>query len=615
MGNLRLRSCVRLSGSFDHRDSVVPETDPRTRSVVGNRIVRADIDRDFDFTGRVLGTGYSGAVRCAVHRTSGLQVAVKSFSKRRLKPHRLELLRGEVQVYLHIDHPNICRLLHAYEGKRDVWLIMELCGCELYSRLCERRAYHEADTSNVAHQMLQAVSYLHAHQMVHRDLKLENWMYGATARDDRVKLIDFGFSRILTDADETLEMPCGTLHYTSPEVLSRKYTSKCDIWSLGVICYMLLLGRPPFRGSNNPRIARSIMHDDFGKDGRWAQLSCEAKDFVTQLLHKDAKLRLDATQALAHPWIMNKSDQFGSQEVGIDVLKSLQKFARGSHLRRAALTVMAYSLTSKELQDLEQVFLAFDKSGQGTITFNTLAEVMQDRLEVTSQEVERIFQSMDFANDEEVHYTPFIAAMLATRVQLNEDKVRTSFEAFDQDGTGFITAESIMRMFNTLPGSEVSGSLSREDAERWIREVDFKGNGVIDYDEFFAALSGKSNHRHRHLLEADDTFPTVRVFDSEGGGPGRPRSTTDLAITRLSAIQYGLTLALVDASVAQPADDLDAVTREISQSFPSHMGDSYMPEVKCRRVSSMIDERYFEQTSKRGSDLKREGLRTRFISQ
>jgi len=588
------------------RHAILPDKDPLTSSgehsivsAVGRRIIRSEIGRDLDITPQVLGTGYSGAVRKAVHRSSGAHMAVKTFSKKRLKANRIELLKSEVEVYLRLDHPNVCRLLHAYEGKNEVWLVMELCGCELYNRLCERKAYRESDAVDVAHQMLLAVKYLHSHRIVHRDLKLENWMYGVNRGDDRIKLIDFGFSRILKDEDEELEMPCGTLLYTSPEVLRRKYTSKCDIWSLGVICYMMLVGRPPFRAHNNTGIAKAIVGDDFPREWRFEQLSEDAKDFLTQLMTKDASKRPDAAQALSHRWITS-ADAGSSSEVGIEVLTSLQKFARGSHLRRAGLTVMAYSLTSHEIQDLERIFLTFDKSGSGTITLQVLAEVMHEHLEVSSEEVERIFQCLDFANDEEVHYTPFIAGMLATRVSIHQDKVRTAFDAFDTEGTGFITAESLVRIFSTLPGQGSSGGLSRDEAEQWIREVDLKGNGVIDYDVFLKALTGQSTNISLFLQEDDDA-PTVQVFDS--GGSSRARSQTDHClptcrpqsqsdtILRRIQIKNGLAAALVDADI----DDIEETgeRKVVGQTFPAARSPLETPVVRVRQVASIIDERYF----------------------
>ena len=265
--------------------------------------------------------------------------------------------------------------------------------------------------------------------------------------------------------------------------------------SMGVICYMLLLGRPPFRGSTNAKIARAIMDVDFQKNGRWEYLSPEAQDFIMKLLEKDVSKRLSAAEALDHPWL---TCRYGnpSPEIGTDVLKSLRTFAQGSHLRRAALMILAYSLTSAELEGLEQTFLDFDNSGRRTITQEQLKDTMQSRLRITSEEVSRIFHSFDFAQNEEIQYTPFVAALLETRVALHEDKVRAAFEAFDVDGKGYITADSLVRGFNRRVARQVKGAqgelvqpreLSKEEAEQWIKEVDFKG--LAKPDSFVSLFS------------------------------------------------------------------------------------------------------------------------------
>eukprot|EP00931_Biecheleriopsis_adriatica_P009962 TRINITY_DN111056_c0_g1_i1.p1 TRINITY_DN111056_c0_g1~~TRINITY_DN111056_c0_g1_i1.p1 ORF type:complete len:597 (-),score=131.88 TRINITY_DN111056_c0_g1_i1:1-1791(-) len=595
MGN---RSCAvkHVSGSI-HEASVVPAQDPLLRSSgsVTRRIVRAEVSRDFDILTQVLGTGYSGAVRLAEHRVTKQKVAVKQFTKRRLKPHRLTLLQSEVEVYLRLDHPNVCRLLYAYEGKHDVWLVMEICACELYSRLCERKVYSERDAADVMRQMLQAVNYLHSHQIVHRDLKLENWMYGSTEANDsrqkgekdRLKLIDFGFSRILCNAGETLDMPCGTLHYTSPEVLHRSYTSQCDMWSMGVICYMLMLGRPPFRGANNLKIAQAILAGDFPRDGKWQQLSDEGKDFLEKLLQTDARLRLDAGRALAHAWITGCRFPSSPREIGVDVLRSLRTFAQGSHLRRAALTVLAYSLTSRELQGLEQTFLDFDKSGRGTITLEQLRDVMQKRLEVSSSEVQRIFQRFDFAEDDEMHYTPFVAALLATRVALREDKVRAAFETFDHEGKGYITAKSLMHIFNNHL-TEQQGSLSKEEAEQWIRQVDFKGNGVIDYDGFFAAIMGKNLWALPSLEEIAEQ-PTIRVFGDESPEGGRPRGFSESMVLQMDGSSAKVRHHLASAIIDEDCEEEDNRKAQ-SFTFTSH---GPAERMKIRNIACDVDERYF----------------------
>ena len=277
-----------------------------------------------------------------------------------------------------------------------------------------------------------------------------------------------------------------------------------------MICYMLLVGRPPFRGATNSKIAKCIMEGEFPKDGRWQYLSTDSQDFIQRLLQKDVAKRMSASEALEHPWLKARKTS-PSVDIGTDVLKSLRTFAQGSHLRRAALTILAYSLTSAELEGLEETFFDFDSSGRGTITLEQLKETMQSRLRVSSEEVNRIFHSFDFRQNEEIQYTPFVAALLETRLGLHENKVRAAFEAFDVEGKGYITAESLVQGFNQFcKGTQKS--LSKEEAEHWIREVDFKGNGVVNYSSFLAALMGKSL-RGLPSLEDLAERPTLRMFD------------------------------------------------------------------------------------------------------
>mmetsp|Transcript_79996 Transcript_79996/g.222517 ORF Transcript_79996/g.222517 Transcript_79996/m.222517 type:complete len:381 (+) Transcript_79996:24-1166(+) len=380
------------------------------------------------------------------------------------------------------------------------------------------------------------------------------------------------------------------------------------------MCYMLLLGKPPFRGSNNIKIVKAILDGEFARDGRWDTLSRGAQDFLEGLLRKDPAERFDAQRALAHSWLCDlalggngatssssppracASPGAAAQgELGPEVLKSLRKFAQGSHLQRAALTVMAYGLTSREIQDFEQAFLAMDTTGRGTITLEQLAQVMARYPEVSSQEVQRIFKSMESSKEEEIHYTPFIAAMLATRVRFHEDKVRSAFEAFDFDGTGYITAETLTRIFERIPDA---GDLAMEEAEEWIREVDYKGNGTIDYEEFMAALTGKHVWA---VMPLEDECPVVRVFSEQPDGE-RPlvRSSSfdgGTASSRGRAL-LGKTPALrmrhrVAAILDGDDSEEEVVDKRRPQSF--HPGAaSAAVRVQVRNVACDIDENYFK---------------------
>mmetsp|Transcript_44037 Transcript_44037/g.99054 ORF Transcript_44037/g.99054 Transcript_44037/m.99054 type:complete len:642 (-) Transcript_44037:243-2168(-) len=624
MGNRHVCAGRSRADAVEKQGPIVPDKDPLTWSLTRSencmsRISKHEISRDYEMTSVILGTGYSGAVRLARHRRSQQEVAVKQLSKRRFRGRRLHLLQSEVEVYLRLDHPNICRLLHAYENKHDVWLVMERCACELYSRVRERRAYFEVEAAEMLLQMLQAVNYLHSHRIVHRDLKLENWMVSIScapreesgavndgsstdgllapsgtmplrpthtssmtsssscAVPERVKLIDFGFSKLIRDHDENLQLPCGTIHYTSPEVLSRNYTSKCDIWSLGVITFMLLMGKPPFRGANNVKIAKAIATDDFPKDSsRWRCLSPEAQDFVTALLQKDPTRRPDASAALAHPWIQGlagRAHQMGYQpvaDIGLDVLQSLRRFAHASNFGRVALTAVAYGFTSQELQDLEATFLAFDRTGSGTVGYTEFEQALRRYLDIKSDEVLRIFSALDMACDQEVRYTPFIAALLAARVQSHEDKVRAAFQAFDVEGKGYITADSLLHRLSGVIGGCGESGFTMDEAQQWIKEVDYQGNGTLDYGGFVAALSGKK--LHVALLTNDEEAPEVRIFEDSK----RPRGCSESAL---------------DKSQDSDSEFDDSMQR--SHSYPSFGDERICARSVVRSVPCAVEEGYF----------------------
>lgn len=524
-------------------DSIVPEEDPLlSQLAVGGRgrVVRADVRRDFALKSTILGTGVSGAVCLAEHRITKKRVAVKSFRLHRLRDVERRMLEDEVNVYMRLDHPNVCRLLHLYEQSGRVWLVMELCRCDLYDRLRRHGPYAEREAAHAMVQMLRAVNYLHSHNIVHRDLKLENWMYGYTERGNRLKLIDFGFSRILNDASQELHLSCGTLPYLSPERLRLCYTSRSDIWSLGVICYELLFARPPFHAHNDKQLVEQIMYGDVPRCPGWSSLSAAARCFIESLLCKDASRRPDAAAALQHPWLVKMGFVSGApSEETLAAVSGLSYFAHGSRLQRAALTLLAHSLTSFERDDLERVFLEVDSEGRGTISFAQLASVLRNQCpDLPDFELKNIFDWLDVFDEGEIHCTPFVAALLPSHVRVLESKVRDAFKVFDATNSGFITADALMCAFSglTLAPASVSflqmqetcrrgfAHMTREEAERWISEADSNGSSSIDFEGFVEALMGRD--RRRRYGEGRLQSPVARVL-SDMESPVEPAVPCD----------------------------------------------------------------------------------------
>mmetsp|Transcript_13035 Transcript_13035/g.31143 ORF Transcript_13035/g.31143 Transcript_13035/m.31143 type:complete len:611 (+) Transcript_13035:224-2056(+) len=430
----------------------------------------------------VLGTGISGAVRVATHRESGRKYALKSLSTENVSPKKAAMLFNEVSIYLQLDHPNIAKLIEVYEDDNAVHLIMELCtGKELYDRLATRRKYSERDAANVTRQMLKAINYCHKHKICHRDLKLENWVYANTSPDAALKLIDFGFSRIFNPGVPMTAMH-GTVYYVSPEVMDGAYNEVCDIWSVGVIVYMLLSGSPPFNGSHDHEILAKIRRGVFHFNGpRWEGISDDAKDFIRFLLRRRASERPTAEQALQHPWITQVRAPYEDVAIDVAVLQNMRKFSLANHMKRSALALVALSMNSAEVDDLEKIFKKLDKDGNGTITLNELQDVLMHRLAIPEAEAQRIFQAMDQSGDHELHYCEFLAATLQAKFVLQEHVIREAFQKFDVDHTGYISVDNL----RTVLGETYNGT----KIEEIIKGCDFRGTGVIEYDEFLTALT------------------------------------------------------------------------------------------------------------------------------
>ncbi len=454
----------------------------RTARIIKNATVYERYDFVFD---RILGTGISGEVREAISRTTSEHVAIKTLSTVNLTPKKFEMLVQECEIYLRMDHPNICKLFEVFEDESAVHLVMELCsGKELYERLAAQRRYTERDAAQVLAGQLEAINYCHTHSVVHRDLKLENWVYASPAPDAPLKLIDFGMSKIFNEGT-VLTAVHGTVYYVAPEVLAGRYNHLADIWSLGVIAYMLLSGSPPFGGQHDYEIIHKIKTADVSFEGpRWAGISEQAKDFVSSLLTRDPSKRPTALEAMNHPWLKSMlgrvSEDSTVSEIDTEVLKNIKLFSRQNAMRRAALGLIAMSMGSAQVAQVEEEFRKLDKNKMGTITLAELTDVLKKQLHMSQDEAKVIFNRLDLCNDHEIHYTEFVAAALQAKLLLNEKYIKEAFQKFDVNNTGFISEEDLRRVI----GDEYKG----EDVGQILRQADFKKNGFLDYEEFYKAL-------------------------------------------------------------------------------------------------------------------------------
>lgn len=447
------------------------------RSVTGildkSRIIRNKRISDVYDTEQtdVLGAGISGEVRSVTHKMTGRRCALKRLDTSSMSKKKFESLYNEVDVYLKLDHPNICKLLEVYEDEVAVSLVMELCsGKELYERLADRKRFTEGDCKRLVSEMLGALQYLHCQFICHRDIKLENWVYADDSEDARLKLIDFGFSKVFNTGVPMTAMH-GTIYYVAPEVLEGCYDYKCDVWSIGVIVYMLLSGSPPFNGEQDSEIIRKIKRGRIQyPEDRWGLVSDDAKDFIRTLLRRDPDERPNSAEAAKLPWLQTQSDEV--QEVSLDVLKSMTQFASQSVIRRAACCLIAFTMSGDELNELDAEFRKLDVSGTGTIQVSELTRVLQDQLNLSEEKAAALFATIDQTGTQHISYTEFIAASLRTKLLNQEDMYREAFQKFDVDNSGFITVDNLREVL----GDEYNGT----PVEEIIAQVDQKKNGVVD---------------------------------------------------------------------------------------------------------------------------------------
>lgn len=467
---------------------------------------------------KVLGEGCNGLVVMAKGKHDNRKYALKKIQKSKVQ---IKALTAEVEIYLTLDHPHIAALRDVYETDSEIALLTECCeGGELYARLSNAGTYKEADAVEATRQMLLAVGYLHAHNIVHRDLKLENFLYESSDNKASLKLIDFGFAKVW-DPTTLMMASCGSIAYVSPDVLKGSgYTSKCDLWSLGVIVFMLLAGYPPFHGSEKD-IRANIMNAkvDWSHKSRWKNVSSTAVDFVKALLLKEPAQRLDAKAALSHPWLAFTLEK-QAPILGKEALRSLRRYADASRVRRAVLQLLAQELAPDETKELRAMFLDLDRTGEGTIRLAELKEAIRGAREAASPTawpmsptspmsplglaspktpasllrssksdvIDRLFHVIDSNSDEQIYYSDFLAATMDVRSQLRQEAVRAAFHRLDADSSGTISAEDLRKV--------IGETFEGVDVELLVREADFAGKGEVGYNDFV------------RVLEVHDATPT-----------------------------------------------------------------------------------------------------------
>jgi len=261
--------------------------------------------------GKTLGQGSFATVKQAIRKgkkkgeEGGQKLAVKIIIKTALNSEDKEALETEVAVMEKLKHDHIVELVEVFDCTARFYMVMELCvGGEMFDRIVKKSMYTEDEARKCVAQMADALEYCHSQGIVHRDIKPENLLYARPDPDETVKIADFGLAHLLKK-DEHLKTACGTPGYVAPEVLTGEgYGTEVDMWSIGVVVYILLCGYPPFYDDSTAILFNMIKKGEYDFNPQyWDAVSDSAKDFISQLLCVDPTARLSASGVKEHPWM------------------------------------------------------------------------------------------------------------------------------------------------------------------------------------------------------------------------------------------------------------------------------------------------------------------------
>ena len=444
--------------------------------------------RDIYDCTKKLGKGGYGKVFQVKNKSTNKLYACKKLSKLNIK--NLQKLQNEIEVLMKMDHPNIVKLYEVFESQNSLYLIMEeCCGGELFDRILNRintnNMYTEREACLLMKQIIGAIEYCHNNGIAHRDLKPENLLYlkEGSEENNPLKIADFGLSQSI-NLKKMLTSKVGTSYYVPPEILAGNYTEKCDIWSAGIILYILLSGEPPFNGPNDETIfARIKTYKYEFPEQKWSKISVEAKDLLTKMLIQEDK-RLSASQVLQHPWfdiIKNEKITFEKLNFGKD--NFFKEYKDSNQLKKIVLLYIASKLEENEILDLKNLFKAFDKDENGQIDYKEFEQGLMElnSEELNKDEIRQFFNDIDADNNGKIDYTEFIAATLQKQIFLKKETLFEAFSALDSDRDCKITKEELMKILRLQP---------KEDkfAIKLIELADKNGDGVIDYKEFLQMM-------------------------------------------------------------------------------------------------------------------------------
>lgn len=449
-----------------------------------------DISEHYDMEDHRVGAGAYGHVFTARQKQTGMQVAIKKVLI--FEPDQKKRLDTEAEIMKDLDHPNICKLMETYEKGRFMFFVMEyLKGKDVLERMMamDDQKFGEREASNIINQTALALHHAHKRGIAHRDIKPDNLVFVSEEEGDTfVKVVDWGLGSYFNDTN--MKSAVGSYAYCVPEILTKKlsrfskgYTAACDLWSLGIMTYVLLCGHPPFRGEASKLLKLTKEEKLIPEDNIWKALSSESKDFIRCLLKAKPQKRLKFQQVLSHPWFEMQHSNPIPACVSQNVLQNMRKFCQLSHFFGFCVLAAARQLDAKSLDEVHQVFCQLDSDGDGVLTIQEVHRGFTDLGGAEMDDLQELFAIIDQDGSGTIDYTEFVAAAVGERIFQEESALMAAFEAFSHDSSGTISEHEIKDVLRRCDAQKVwSDNAINVMAQEAHHH--FTNGESIDFDKF-----------------------------------------------------------------------------------------------------------------------------------
>lgn len=417
-------------------------------------------------------------MRKALHFRTKEFRAIKIIDKANIGKENWKMIVREIDILRKIDHPNIVKIFEFFESMTHFYIVMEFCpGKLLFQKFDEKKRTDEREAARIMLQVLRALHYLHQREIVHMDLKSENIIYNGRT----VKLIDFGLSQHLARNKKMSKLQ-GTKYYLAPEVITKNYNHKCDIWSAGVLMFMLLTGKTPFRGESEVELFDNILKNRYSnKLEDFPRVSKQAKELINQMLTPSMKGRPSARDLMKHSWLAEASTEEARDDGKTrSLISNIKNFKFHNKLQRGIFYYFINNMiTNEEHERLSKAFKLLDSDRDGELSVEEFIGGMQ-RLDpgLALKEIKEKFMLIDSDKSGRISYMEFVAGAFKKEEFLNGQRLHRLFKVIDLDDNNKVSVAEFMVLF------EKSEYITEAELKEIIKDTDVDDDGEISFNEF-----------------------------------------------------------------------------------------------------------------------------------